>query len=470
VGDYDLVIRGGTVITAAETGHCDLGVRDGRIVALGEDLGRGREEIDARGLLVLPGGIDSHCHMDQPLYGGARTADDFLSGTTSAACGGTTTVMPFAYQEKGGSLREVVEAYRVKARDKAVIDYAIHLVVSDPSPQVLGQELPALIGDGYSSFKIYLTYDSLRLDDRQVLEVLALARREGAMVMIHAENHEAIGWLTAGLELAGRTAPRHLAGSRPMAVEREATHRAMFLAELAEVPVLIVHVSGAEAVEQIRWARARGQEVYAETCPQYLFLTEEDLGRPGFEGAKYMCCPPPRDAANQEIIWQGLAGGVFQVFSSDHAPYRFEGDDGKKVHGTEASFSRIPPGVPGLETRLPLLFSEGVGKGRISLQDFVALTATNAARIYGLWPRKGTLAVGADADIALWDPAREVTISNGLLHHAVDYTPYEGMTVTGWPVMTLSRGELVCRDGEFLGAPGRGRFLACDKPLPARPS
>jgi dihydropyrimidinase len=377
--------------------------------------------------------------------------------------------MPFAYQQKGASLRAAVEEYRARARDKAATDYAIHLVVSDPTPQVVGQELPALINDGYTSFKIYLTYDSLKLDDREVLEVLAVARRERAMVMVHAENHEAIGWLTERLELAGHTAIRHLATSRPMPVEREATHRAISLAELVDVPILIVHVSGRDAVEQIKWAQGRGLRVFAETCPQYLFLSEDDLTVDGFEAAKYMCCPPPRDKANQEALWQALAAGVFQVFSSDHAPYRFDAADGKQLHGTEAGFGKVPPGVPGLETRLPLLFSEGVGKGRIDLNQFVALTATTPAKLYGLYPRKGTIAIGADADIAVWDADREVTISNALLHHAVDYTPYEGMTVRGWPVTTISRGEVVWRDDQVLARPGRGRFLPCDKPALAAP-
>jgi len=466
---FDLVVRNGTVATAGDVQRCDVGIRGGRVVALGEGLPQGREEIDATGLLVLPGGVDAHCHFDQPTGDGSVMADDFTSGTRSAACGGTTTIIPFACQMKGQSLRAAVEDYHRRADGKAVIDYAFHLIVTDPTEQVIGQELPALIRDGYTSFKIYMTYDSLKLNDRQMLEVLDVARREGAMVMVHAENSDCIAWLTEKLELAGKTAPKYHAVSRPSVVEREATHRAIALAELADVPILIVHVSGSEAVEQIRWAQGRGMRIYAETCPQYLFLTADDLDQPGHEGTKCICSPPPRDKANQQVIWDGLQGGVFQVFSSDHAPFRFDGPDGKQVHGSDAPFAKVPNGIPGVETRLPLLFSAGVGEGRITLEQFVALTAANPARIYGLYPRKGTIAVGSDADIALWDPERAVTISNHLLHHNVDYTPYEGIRVTGWPVLTLSRGAVVQRDGSLTAEPGHGQFLPCDLPAPARP-
>ena len=469
MSEFDLVIRGGTVATAADVFSCDVGIKAGRVVALGEGLGSGDTEIDAAGKLVLPGGIDSHCHFDQETGDESVMADDFASGTLSAAFGGTTTVIPFACQTKGGSLRVAVDDYHKRAAGKAVIDYAFHMIVTDASDQVLGQELPAMIKDGYTSFKIYMTYDALKLNDGEILSVLSLARREGAMVMIHAENSDCIAWLTEKLELAGQTAPFYHAASRPPVVEREATHRVISLAELVDVPILIVHVSGREAIEQIRWAQGRGLQVYAETCPQYLFLSAEDLDLDGFEGAKCVCSPPPRAEADQQAVWQGIEGGVFQVFSSDHAPFRFDDPKGKKLHGTNASFGCIPNGIPGVETRLPLLFSEGVGKGRIELTRFVELTAANPARTYGLYPRKGTIAVGSDADIAIWDPRREVKITNDILHHNVDYTPYEGMTVTGWPETVLSRGEIVVRDGDFLGAGGRGEFLKCDQPAPARP-
>jgi dihydropyrimidinase len=293
------VVRGGTVATAADIFRADVGIRDGRIVALADGLPASRQEIDARDRLVLPGGVDAHCHLDQPTGDGSVMADDFLSGTRSAACGGTTTLIPFAAQMKGQSLRAAVDDYHRRAAGKATVDYAFHLIVTDPTEQVLGQELPALIRDGYTSFKVYMTYDALKLSDRQILDVLALAREERALVMIHAENADCIGWLTQKLELAGRTAPKYHAAARPQVVEREATNRAIALAELTEVPILIVHVSGREAVEQIRHARGRGLRIYAETCPQYLFLTADDLDAQGFAGAKCICSPPPRDRTSQ---------------------------------------------------------------------------------------------------------------------------------------------------------------------------
>ncbi len=471
--EFDLVIRNGRVATSEAVFDADIGVTGGKIVAIGSGLDEGTEEIDATGHLVMPGGVDSHCHVEQISSTGIWTADDWFTATRSAACGGTTTIIPFACQHRGDSLRDVVLAYHGMAGPKACIDYAFHLIVSDPTPQVLGQELPALIRDGYTSFKIYLTYDALMLTDRQFLDVLAVARRDGAMVMVHAENNDMIKWMAERLIDAGLRAPKFHAVARPMLVEREATHRSIALAELVDVPILIVHVSGAEAIEQIRWARERGLKVYAETCPQYLFLCEEDLDRPGLEGAKHMCSPPPRDRANQEIVWKALEDGVFEVVSSDHAPYRFDDPEGKLKAGPNAHFKQIANGVPGLEVRLPLVFSEGVGKGRLSLQEFVALTATNGAKLYGLHPRKGDIAVGADADIAIWDTEKQVTISQSLMHDAMDYTPYEGIEVTGWPVLTLSRGRVVCRDGAFTGTAGNGEFLPCDRPpaldAPPRP-
>jgi len=466
---FDLVIRNGQVVTAADTSRCDIGIRDGRIVALGESLGAGRDEIDAGGKLVLPGGVDAHCHLDQPMPEGLKMSDDFTSGTRSAACGGTTTVIPFAAQEKGQSLREAVRDYHHRAEGKALIDYAFHLIVTDPTEKVLKEELPELIREGCTSFKIYMTYDDLKLDDGEILDVLAVARQEGALAMIHAENSDCINWLTKRLLAAGHTAPRFHADARPMLVEREATHRAIALSELVDVPILIVHVSGSEAVEQIRWARSHGLSIYAETCPQYLFLTAEDLGLDGYEGAKCVCSPPPRNEANQQVIWDGLIDGLFTIFSSDHAPFNYDDPQGKKPGGQEVDFHYIPNGIPGLETRLPLLFSEGVNKGRISVNRFVELTSTDPAKLYGLYPRKGSIAVGADADLVIWDAEREVTIRNEMLHHDTDYTPYEGKTIKGWPELTLSRGEVVWGNGEPSQSVGRGRFLPCGKPDMAKP-
>jgi dihydropyrimidinase len=469
MAQYDLVIRNARVATAADTMNCDIGISAGRIMALAQSLAQGKSEIDAAGKWVTPGGVDAHCHLDQPVPAPMQMADDFVSGTVAAACGGTTTVIPFAAQVKGGSLRAAVEDYHLRADGKALIDYAFHLIVTDPSDTVLREELPSLIREGYTSFKIYMTYDDLKLNDREILDVLAVARVEGAMVMVHAENADCIEWLTRKLEAAGRTAPRYHAEARPMLVEREATQRAIALSELVDVPILIVHVSGREAVEQIRWAHAHGLRIYAETCPQYLFLTAEHLDAPGFEGAKCVCSPPPRDHANQQVIWDALAGGVFQVFSSDHAPFRYDDARGKKLGGKEVAFRHIPNGIPGIETRLPLLFSAGVLGGRIDITTFVALTSTNPAKLYGLYPRKGTIAVGSDADLVIWVQGREITISNSMLHHHVDYTPYEGIKLASWPQITLSRGEVVWDGSRPQGRTGRGQFLKCGLPDAARP-
>jgi dihydropyrimidinase len=463
MAEFDTVIRNAVVGTAADIFEAEIGISDGVVTALGRNLGPARRDLDAGGRYVLPGGIDTHCHFDQPMRDNVTLADDFLSGTVSAAHGGTTTVVPFACQLQGQSVRAAIEDYHRRAGGKPVIDYAFHVILSDPTERVLREELPALIREGYTSFKIYMTYETLKLDDRQIISVLALARREGAMVMVHAENSDCIAWLTAELEKSGQTAPYFHALSRPAAVEREGTHRAITMSEIVDVPILLVHVAGADAVEQIRWARGRGLRIFAETCPQYLVLTADHLDRPDFEGAKYVCSPPPRDAASQRAVWHGLASGVFQVVSSDHAAFRFDDPAGKKRHGTAAAFAKIPNGLPGVETRLPLLFSEGVGKGRIDLPTFVALASTNAAKLYGLYPRKGTIAVGSDADLAIWNRDREVVITNDLLHHNCDYTPYEGMPVRGWPEVVLSRGETVVDEGKLLAQPGRGRFLRCER-------
>ncbi|MCW5729351.1 MAG: dihydropyrimidinase [Alphaproteobacteria bacterium] len=457
--NFDLVIRNADIATASERFVSDIGIAAGRIAALGERLPKGTREIDASGFLVLPGGVDSHCHIDQRTSQGLVTADDFESGTISAAFGGTTTIMSFAAQHKGQSVRAVVNDYHSRAEGKAIIDYTFHLIISDAGEQTIGQELPALIKDGYTSLKIYMTYEALRLPDRQFLEVLDVAGREGAIAMVHAENHELVDWLTDRLLRDGKTAMRYHAAARPALAENEATNRAITFAEAVGVRILIVHVSSDEAMSTIRRAQDRGVPILAETCPQYLFLTASDLDREAFEGAKYCCTPPPRSSADQAALWRGIANGTFQVISSDHSAFRFDDPKGKKVAGASAPFNRVPQGVPGIEVRLPLLFSEGVMKNRITLQQFVSLTATAPAAIYGLAQRKGTIAIGADADIALWDPTREVTIDIDNLHDRMDYTPYQGMTITGWPTTVLSRGEIVCQDGRLLARSGRGKFL-----------
>jgi len=467
--EFDTVIRHGTVVTASDTFEADVGISEGKIQAIARHLPAGRRTIDAKGKLVLPGGVDGHCHIDQPTSDGSVCADDFYTGSVAAAYGGTTTILPFACQFRGQSMQSAVDDYHRRAAGKAVIDYAFHLIVSDPTEALIKVDLPRLIDEGYTSFKIYMTYDDMKLNDRQIVQLLSLARRHGAMAMIHAENADLIAWLTETLLDEGKTEPRYHAASRPMLVEREATRRAISMAELADVPILIVHVSGREAVEQIHWAQGRGMRIYAETCPQYVTLTEDDLARPGFEGAKCVCSPPPRNRENQSVIWDGLESGLFHIFSSDHAPFRYQSSTGKMLKGESTPFNWIPNGVPGIETRLPILFSEGVKKGRISLNRFVELVATNPAKMYGLHPRKGTLAIGSDADVVVFDPELRRVIRAEKLHHNVDYTPYEGMVVDGWPVTVLSRGDVVIEDHKLVVAAGRGEFLPCGKPDMARP-
>jgi dihydropyrimidinase len=441
-------------------------VRAGRIVALAEDLPKAAHEIDARGLLVLPGGVDSHCHIEQLSGMGIWNADDFESGTVSAAFGGTTTVIPFAAQHHGQSMREVVADYRERA-EKAVIDHAFHMIVSDPSAEVLS-ELPALIREGYSSLKLFMTYPLLRLSDEQMLDLLALARREGAMVSVHAENDAMLAWTARRLLERGHRAPRYHAVSHPRIAEAEAVGRLIAMAALVDQPVTVFHVTTEGSMAAIRDAQTRGQKVFAETCPQYLLLTANDLDRPGLEGARWMFSPPARDRADQEAIWRGVQNGTFQMVTSDHAPYRFD-DTGKLAKGPNPDFKQIANGIPGIELRLPLLFSEGVQKGRIGLERFVELCCTNPARIYGLHPRKGAVAVGSDADIAIWDPDQTVELTDQTTHDATGYCPYAGRTLTGWPTTVIARGEVIVDGGELLAERGRGRFLPRAAGPAARP-
>ncbi|MBX4898772.1 dihydropyrimidinase [Rhizobium bangladeshense] len=460
---FDLVIRGGRVVLPDATKQIDIGIRDGVIVALDEDLGRARSEVMAEGRLVLPGGVDTHCHMDQQPWEGKSTADDFNTGTLSALCGGTTTVVPFAMQMRGQSLRAIVEDYHERAGSKARIDYGFHLIVGDPSAEVLRDEIPALIAEGCTSIKIYLTYDGLKLDDYEVLNVLDLARAQGAMVMVHAENDACIRWLTEKFIAARKTQLRYHEKAHSEIGDREATFRAISLSELIETPILVSHVAAGGAVEEIRRAKARGLPIYAETCPQYLFLSADDIDTHDLSGARCVCTPPPRDKSSQPAIWAGILDGTLEVFTSDHSPWHYAD---KIAGGPNTPFHRIPNGIPGIETRLALLFSAGVNGGRMSLQKFADLTAGAPARLFGLAPRKGQIARGADADIVIWDPDRSVTITNSILHHNTDYTPYEGQTMTGWPIMTISRGEIVWDDGKVLAEPGRGQFIARQRPFP----
>jgi len=461
---FDLVIHGGTVVTAEKTLRADIGIEGEKIAAIRPGLS-GMRELDAGGKLIMPGGVDSHCHVEQLSSMGRMCADDFYSATVAAAFGGTTTIIPFAAQHRGNSIVAVVDDYAKRAAEKAVIDYGFHLIIADPTPHALDEELPQMVKRGITSFKVYMTYELLRLSDGQMLDVLAAADREKALVMVHAENHEMIQWLTKRLLERGHRAPKfHMDAHHPIA-EAEATNRVAALSRLLDVPVLIVHVSGGEAVRTIRAAQTLGARVFAETCPQYLLLKATDADRPGLEGAKWCCSPPPRDEASQAAVWEGLKDGTFQVLSSDHAPYRFD-ESGKLPKGDQTTFKEMANGVPGLQVRLPLLYSEGVAKGRLTLHDFVALTATNHARMYGLFPRKGTIEVGADADLAIWDPEKRVTLTAAMMKDNVGYTPYEGMAVTGWPTTVISRGRLTVHQEKLMVEKGSGKFIACGIPAP----
>lgn len=464
MSEFDTVIRNGTVVTASDTFRCDVGIKDGKIAALSDNLPSGHEEIDAGGKLIMPGGVDAHVHVDQALPGGnLEWADDFASGSRSAAAGGTTTIIPFAHQEPGGSIRDAVQDFHHKAEGNAYVDYAFHTILIDPSEAVL-EELPEMVEKGYASYKMFMTYKGAMISDYQFLDVLTTLRQAGGLPMVHAENNDCIEWLTKLLEKKGLTSPKFHATAHSAIGEREASHRAISLSELADIPILIVHISTAEVVDQLRWARDRGIKIYAETCPQYLFLTADDLDKEGAEGSKCVCTPPPRSVEDQEDLWKGINEGFFDVVSSDHAPFNFEGPNGKREHAEGGWFCHIPNGVPGVATRLPLLFNGGVSEGRIDLNTFVAIASTNAAKHYGIYPQKGTIAIGSDADITIWDPEREVTIKNEMLYHAVDHTPYEGFKAKGWPITTMCRGKIVCQDGQITGEPGYGQFL------PERPS
>ncbi|NIZ03581.1 dihydropyrimidinase [Thalassospira lucentensis] len=460
---FDRIIKNGTIVTASDTFMADVGIKDGKIAALANDLTDSADIVDATGLYVMPGGIDSHVHIAQPSGDGIVMADDFETGTRSAAIGGNTSILSFCMQERGDSLRQSLKVYHDKADGECHIDVAFHMIVTDPTPAVLGQELPALVEDGYTSFKVFMTYENLRLRDDEILDTLDAAKNTGALVMVHCENEDAIRFLIGQHEAAGEFSAKSHATTRPIAAEREATHRALSLAEIVDTPIVIVHVSNREAMEEIERARVRGSKVIGETCPQYLMLTADDLDKTEMEGAKFVCSPPPRDKESQDACWDGLQRGVFDLFSSDHCPFRFDDPEGKLIEKGKKSFRWIPNGIPGVATRLPILFSEGVQKGRIDLNRFVALTATNHAKLYGMYPQKGTIAIGSDADIALWDPTKNVTITNDLLAQGCDYTPYEGLQVKGWPVHTIVRGKTVVKDGEVTGQKGDGKYLARQK-------
>jgi dihydropyrimidinase len=396
-------------------------------------------------------------------------ADTFESATTSAAFGGTTSVISFAAQHVGMHLPQVVNDYHALARKGAVIDYAFHMIIADPTPETLAHDIPALVKEGHASIKIFMTYDRLKVDDEPLLDILLAARQSGAMLCAHAENHGIIAWMVKRLLARGYAHPKYHSISHARFSEADAFNRLIGMAALVDQPIMIFHVSTAEGAKVIRQARGEGLKVFAETCPQYLFLTAEDLDKPGAEGAKWMCSPPPRTAADQEALWRALALGDLQTISSDHAPYRFD-ETGKLRAGPNPNFKQVANGLPGLEVRLPLLFDAMVSKGRLGLEKFVELTATAPAKIYNLHPRKGSIAIGADADIAIWDPAREVTLSDAMMHDLTGYTPFAGRKLRGWPMTVLSRGRTVVDGGKRIAGPGSGKFLARAGGEAARPT
>ena len=457
MAEYDLIVRGGTVVTASDQFPADIGIRAGRIAAIGERL-EGGPTLDATGHYVLPGGVDSHCHIEQLQAGDGADEETFLTGSTAALAGGSTSVVTFSTQFKGGGILGPLQEYHRRAKLGAMVDYAFHQIITDPTEAVLHTELPEAVAGGVRSLKVFLTYDPLRLDDRQYLEVLSAARRLGCLVTVHCENYDAIAWRSKALLAAGHSAPKYHAWSRPAVVEREATHRAIALAELVGTPIEVFHVSCPEAAEEIARAQARGVQVWGETCPQYFVLTAADMDRPGFEGAKYMCSPAPRDAAAIEGLWNAVRLRTLTTVSSDHSGWSYDSPRGKRVAGSDAPFTDIPNGIPGLCARMPLLWSEGVATGRLTPSDFVRLTATQPAALFGL-TQKGRIAPGADADLVLWDPDRRTVLTNANQQHVIDYTPYKGRAVTGWPKAVLRRGQLVMQDDRVIATPGSGHYL-----------
>lgn len=451
------LVKNGTVVTAVDTFAGDVLVEGDKIVALlapgALDVTADRV-IDAQGKLVMPGGIDAHTHLDMP-FGGTTSSDDFETGTIAAAHGGTTTLVDFAIQTKGRSLREGVDAWYAKAEGKAAVDYGFHTIITDVNPGTL-EEMGGLVKEGITSFKLFMAYPGvLYVDDGQIFRAMQRARDLGGLICMHAENGIALDVLIEQALARGETAPKYHSLSRPQIAEAEGTHRALALAEMAGAPVYIVHLSAPRALDKVLEARDRGMPAYAETCPQYLFCSLDDLAREGFEGAKFVCTPPLRPKDYQADLWRGLKTNDLQVVSTDHCPFCMKG---QKDLGRE-SFAKIPNGMPGVETRLYLLWDGGVRTGRISPNRFVEITSTAPAKIFGLYPHKGTIAPGADADLLVWDPDKEHVLSVDTLHMRVDYSPFEGQVVRGMATHVLSRGDVVVEHGKFLGKAGRGKFV-----------
>jgi len=449
------LIKGGTVVTAGDTVQGDVLIDGETVATIGRELDVAVDRvIDASDRYVMPGGIDAHTHMDMP-FGGTFSADDFESGTAAAAWGGTTTIVDFAIQDFGESLQAGFERWMAKAAGKAQVDYGFHVIVRQVNDQTLA-DMDALIGQGVTSFKLFMAYPGVfMLDDASIFRAMQRTSDNGGLIMMHAENGGAIDVLVRRYLQEGRTDPINHALTRPATMEGEATHRAIALARLAGVAVYIVHLSSRDALSAVVEARDRGAAAFAETCPQYLFLSQDDLARPDFEGAKYVCSPPLRPRDHQQDLWNGLVRDDLQIVSTDHCPFDYKD---QKVLG-RGDFSRIPNGLPGVEDRYSVLFDGGVNAGRIGLNRFVELVATAPARMFGLYPQKGTIAPGSDADVVVFDPTAERTLSASTHHMRVDYNCFEGMRVRGKPEVVMQRGEVVVEGDRFYGRPGQGKFL-----------
>jgi dihydropyrimidinase len=450
------LIKNGTLITASDTCKADILVEDEKIVAIeASSEAHAEKVIDAAGKLVFPGAIDVHTHLDMP-FGGTVTADDFTTGTIAAAAGGTTCIIDYALQTPGKSLTHALETWQKKAEGKCAIDYGFHVAVTDLSDAVLA-EMPGLIEAGYPSFKVFMAYKGVfQVDDATLLKVLKQAGQSGGLVLVHAENGDVIDVLTKEMLAAGQTAPIYHALSRPPQAEEEAVNRYITMAALSEAPAYIVHLSDSGALGLVAQARLQGLPIYAETCPQYLFLDLERYNEPDFGGAKYVMSPPLREAGNEQYLWSGLDSGNLQVVASDHCSFNFKG---QKDLGLE-DFTKIPNGAPGLETRVQLLFAGGVLENRISINKFVDVISTAPAKLFGLYPQKGTIAVGSDADLVIFNPEAEFTISAETQHQNVDYNPFEGFKGYGVPEKVFSRGTMVFDGGKHTGRVGHGRFQA----------
>ena len=450
-----LLIKNGTIVNASDIYRGDVFVETDTVTTIGTNLSMPADRtLDATGRYVIPGGIDCHTHLDMP-FGGSTSADDFESGTIAAAFGGTTSIVDFAIQYRGQTLHDAWETWMKKAEGKAVIDYGFHMIITELTDPVEA-EMDALVTQGVTSFKLFMAYPGVfMLDDASIFRAMLRTGDNGGTICMHAENGGVIDVLVQRALAEGKTAPKYHALTRPARAEGEATHRAIALAEIANVPVYIVHLSAAEALEMVTEARDRGLPAYAETCPQYLFLSYDNYEEPGFEGAKYVMSPPLRPKETQDRLWRGLAFNDLQAISTDHCPFCMK----EQKELGKSDFSKIPNGAPGIETRMSLVFDGGVRKGRISLNRWVELTSASPAKIFGLFPRKGTIAPGSDADIVIFNPQTTTKLSARTLHMRVDYNPYEGREVTGVSETVISRGKVIVENGRFLGRAGSGQFL-----------